>query len=221
MKVCSACKLTKDIESFSKDKSRKDGRCHACKSCVNLRSAAHYLKNAEKLRIDHRKWYRENVESVAAKGKRYRTNYPEKQSIADRKWRKANPDKASAKSKRWAIANPEKVKAMTRAWTSANIERVRENSRKYYAKHPEKCGVHRVTKQNRQPSWLTVDQIYEMRAMYVQARMLTKMSGMKWHVDHRVPLMGKLVSGLHVPWNLQVIPAIDNMKKGNKHECNH
>lgn len=46
-----------------------------------------------------------------------------------------------------------------------------------------------------------------------------KSTNIVWHVDHIVPLNGRLVSGLHIWNNLRVIPAVENMRKGNSDQC--
>jgi hypothetical protein len=56
----------------------------------------------------------------------------------------------------------------------------------------------------------------EIKNFYWLARDLKSVTGEEYHVDHIVPINGKNVCGLHVPWNLQVLPADINMSKGNR-----
>lgn len=59
------------------------------------------------------------------------------------------------------------------------------------------------------PKWLTDEQIQAIKIMYQN-----RPNG--YHVDHIVPINGENVCGLHVPWNLQYLPAIENLRKNNK-----
>lgn len=69
-----------------------------------------------------------------------------------------------------------------------------------------------AAKKKRIPSWANLEKIEDI---YRQARVLTLETGIKYHVDHVIPLQGKLVSGLHVEGNLEAIPAKDNHRKYN------
>jgi hypothetical protein len=81
-----------------------------------------------------------------------------------------------------------------------------------------RTALRRLTKNQRTPAWLTEDDCWMMEQAYDLAALRTKLSGFQWHVDHIIPLQGVVVSGLHVPTNLQVIPWLDNVKKHNRFE---
>ncbi len=105
----------------------------------------------------------------------------------------------------WARENPERKKQMDKEW--------RENNRpKTRAMHSRR----RAAERNATPSWLTKEQHLQIIAVYEEAERLTIETGILHHVDHIVPLRGKNVSGLHVPWNLRAIPASENLSKSAK-----
>lgn len=89
----------------------------------------------------------------------------------------------------------------------------KNNTNKLTAKQAKR----QAEKLNRTPKWLTKDQLDEIEDFYIIAKMFQIYTGEMYHVDHILPLKGKRVSGLHVPWNLQVLHWKENLKKSNKH----
>ena len=66
------------------------------------------------------------------------------------------------------------------------------------------------------PKWLSPNQLMEIRLKYRLAIEMTRATGVRYAVDHEIPIHGESVCGLHVPWNLKVITQEENLRKSNK-----
>jgi 5-methylcytosine-specific restriction endonuclease McrA len=117
----------------------------------------------------------------------------------------------------------DKYKAVNIAIRANKKETKRIYDRAYRLKHSDEqksiklAGVvkRRTSKMQRTPKWVDAEELWLIKEVYKLAAERTKLHGFSWHVDHIVPLQGKLVSGLHTIANLQVIPASQNVQKSN------
>lgn len=128
---------------------------------------------------------------------------------------------ANAKANETKAKNMRKYSQSSLDWARRNPERVAEYQLRANRKNPGRrnklTANYRSAKANRAPSWLSDDDKWMIGEAYELAALRTRITKVSWHVDHIVPLRGEAVSGLHVPWNLQVILGRENVQKGNKY----
>lgn len=144
---------------------------------------------------------------------------------AKRLWEKANPDKVKACKQREYLKNREKrIVTNTNGYKAryadpikrAKILQTTSNYKKRFpVKNAALASKRRAAQLQRTPKWLTSVHLSQIELFYEAANKLTKEFGIPMEVDHIIPLQGKIVSGLHVPWNLQVITQAENCSKNN------
>ena len=220
MKTCVGCKTEFDISMFSRNKLKRDGFDSYCKKCMAVFSAANYRKNVEKRRQQNIAWLTANPGKSAEYSLKWRTENPGEQSLCNRSHYVRNretllaQDKARRESRIDEFLQRERASyARNKGAALTKNKRWRDTNKPTVAAYAAK---RRSAKAKRTPLWLTVEQLNAIKKFYEIADKESKRTGCVHHVDHIVPLRGKTVSGLHVPWNLQVILGVDNLSKNNR-----
>lgn len=222
--VCKECE-TVDYKTYYEANAEK----------MRKKSSAYRSKNPEKVYEANKKWKAANPDRARENLKRWHLNNPDKsRAIKARQYAKS-PEKYKALASAYYSAHKSAAAAAQKAWAENNRERLREIRRKWESRNPEKARAAsaawasknraRLLAYNRTraasllnatPEWLTKDDREAIVSIYETRARTTTETGILYHVDHIVPLRGETVCGLHVPWNLQVIPATENVRKHNK-----
>ncbi len=155
-----------------------------------------YVKdNIEKIKIIDQTSYLKNRNKRILKSSTYYIN---------------NKSKVKKYKKEYNKINKEKIKYQQKCWNNKNSE-----SNDYKAKNAAQTAKYRAQKLKATPKWLTENHFKEIRETYNDCQDLQWLSEERLEVDHIIPLQGKTVSGLHVPWNLQILLRSVNIRKSN------
>lgn len=231
-KRCSVCRKIKPSSDFHTSLYTRTGLVSRCKPCNHKANKTSCEKHKERV-IAYRKEYSSRPE------------VKERARLNARRRKKENPEKYKEKGRLYRKKAKEHIKTQGLEYRSRPEvrKRIKERSKERYekfkdiirakeeakrktsegrAKRLHEVNMRRAKKQERTPSWLTDEQKIQIQKKYMQRENITIKSGIEYHVDHTVPLSGfdefgnNVVSGLHVPDNLRVIPADENLEKGSK-----
>lgn len=217
VKTCTHCGQVKPLSDFYKQKSSKDGHAVYCKPCDSklrkarkaaeppeqrrAKSRAYYEANSDTIRARAAAWHAENGERAAKRMRDNYAGYPERYKALNRTWRNENADQIRAQKAAKRAANPEPYRAKRRQHYAENKHMYVENAIK------RKTHMQQAT-----PAWADKEMVAKA---YEACDFLNMVTG-EWHeVDHVIPLKSKVVCGLHVHDNLQILTALENRKKSN------
>ena len=170
-------------------------------------------------------WRAANKEKIAGYYLANKAAYIEKAAL----WRQDNPERAKelaripagaagdvrrAKRQAYREANKESIAATVTAWHQANKEWKCEYTKNYRAANRDAVLASDKHKNTIRQRLIGGQQIAKLYAP--ETREIYRNCPPGFHVDHIVPLKGKTVCGLHIPINLQYLPAAENMRKGRE-----
>jgi len=161
-----------------------------CKKCnIKIANTEYYIKNKEKINNKSKEYHIQNRETILAGKKEYYYDNTLKINEYNKSYYVNNKESLTIKKNKYMQNNRGKLNAL--------------NTRR------------RISAKQRCPKWANNDKI---KTYYLAAQVMNFFNPFaNHHVDHIIPLNGKVVSGLHVENNIQILTAHENNVKSNKY----
>jgi len=211
--MCPRCKQDKPLTEhlYKTGRGTSAPCCQSCADAIAKRRQemkAWRAKNKEKHCAWSKRWYENNKEKALARQLEY--NKGDKHRTWHNAYRRGRKEIRAKEAREYRAKRRDFVLAYRRAHYATNREALKAYQSQYKRAHPwiNRVGSskRRCSKLQRTPPWLN------KKLLNVVYKDCPK--GMV--VDHIIPLRGKTVSGLHVPWNLQYLTDAENATKNNK-----
>jgi hypothetical protein len=149
--------------------------------------------------------------------RRYRLRNLERVRAQERESKARNRSKVLARKRLYRQQNAEKIRAYNAAYAARNAGKMREWRANWETENvlelSKRRRERRLAEARATPVWTDRKAVSEV---YDRCARVSRCTGITFHVDHVLPLRARTVSGLHVQWNLQVIPAYQNYLKSNR-----
>ena len=145
-------------------------------------------------------------ESAWENRKKYLSNYA-------RRYRKTEKRKETNKrcQTEWRKKNKEKRRAVDAAWRDKNRNKTRLSNSAWQKRNRDKvANVAARRRQRVKVNAASSNQLLVIDVIYATRQRLTRCTGIEFHVDHIFPISK---GGLHIPGNLQLLPARINLRK--------
>lgn len=199
-KICPKCSEEKYLSDFYKDKSKKDGLQHHCKSCKK----EWRFKNIEKQKLNAKKHYQKNKDYYLERAKKWSEENKEKVREYKKKWEKNNRDKKNI----------------------SRIKRERENpsyklSRRIRTLIGQSFRLNGFSKNSKTEKILGISFLDFKK--YIESTFSKEMNwdnyGSNWHIDHIIPVSWGVteddVYDLNHYSNLRGLNSGENILKSN------
>lgn len=215
MRVCKKCGESKSPSEFYKHVEGKDGLRPECKSCTLASQKRYREENAELVREQKRAERLRNAGAKRARDKAYYQRNLEENRAKRREYYRKNVESMKARATEWNKSNRERRTEIQRASKARNPDAVRSEYERNKHQYFDRAAKRRVKVKEVTPKWSDEAKV---REIYLTCQNLNRMFPMlEFHVDHVVPLVNDVVSGLHSHTNLQILAGEENLSKGNRH----
>jgi len=187
---------------MNKEKQRESKRLYRLKNKERIKEYNNYyrLQNKEYFRKYQTK-YRKTL-----KFKNFLKEYYSRKEVKENKKLYYKTPKYLEKNKIYKLLNADKIKERNRLYRLKNKYKIKQYQLNNRHLLNAIAARRKATKLKATPKFANLNKIKE----------IYKNCPKGYHVDHIIPLQSKLVCGLHVEWNLQYLPAKENLSKYNK-----